>query len=103
VVDEWPIDSPYRRVAEALIARAAARAQGATFDGDIQTSPRQIHNNFLTSQGIDPTTEHWKGLIDLAIKDDDPTRVLIGCEHKVVMKHPGGNPMWAILKRFETF
>jgi hypothetical protein len=93
VINLWPIDDPHRKVADELMARAVARTQGATFDGDIQTSPRQIHNNFLTSQGIDPTTEPWKSWIDLAIKDDDPTRVLIGCEHKGVLRHPGGNPM----------
>jgi hypothetical protein len=37
--------------------------------------------------------EPWVSLIALAIKDDDPTRVLIECEHKVVMRHPASDPM----------
>ena len=73
--------------------RALDRKKGAKFEGDIETTPRQIHQNILTSAGIDPTTEPWISLIDLAIKDDDPTRVLIECQHKVVMKYPGGDPM----------
>jgi hypothetical protein len=32
-------------------------------------------------------------LIDLAIKDDDPTRVLIECRHKNIARHPFGDPM----------
>ena len=68
--------------------RAIARLGGATFEGDIKTTPRQIHHNILTSSGIDPTTEPWVNLIDLTIRDADPTRVLIGCQHKTVMPHP---------------
>src|SRR6266404_2525622 len=73
--------------------RAVARQNGTKFEGDIETTPRQVHNNILTSAGIDPTTEPWVSHIELAIKDEDPTRVLIDCQHKVVMKHPGGDPM----------
>ena len=93
VIEQWPEDSPYRKNAEELMDRAVARKNGAKFDGDIETTRRQIHNNILTSAGIDPTTEPWASYIELAIKDDDPTRVLIDCQHKVVMKHPGGDPM----------
>lgn len=93
VIEQWPEDSPYRKNAEELMQRAVARKNGAKFDGDIETTPRQIHNNILTSAGFDPTTEPWASYIELAIKDDDPTRVLIDCQHKVVMKHPGGDPM----------
>jgi hypothetical protein len=93
VIEQWPEDSPYRKNAEELMDRAAARKNGAKFEGDIETTPRQVHNNILTSAGIDPTTEPWANYIELAIKDDDPTRVLIDCQHKVVMKHPGGDPM----------
>jgi hypothetical protein len=54
--------------------RAVERLDGATFDGDIETTHLQIHHNILTSAGIDPTEEPWVSLINLAIKDDDPTR-----------------------------
>jgi hypothetical protein len=73
--------------------RAVARKTGAKFEWDVETTPRQVHNNILTSAGIDPTTEPWASYIELAIKNDDPTRVLIDCQHKVAMKHPGGDPM----------
>ena len=92
VIQQWPEDSSYRKNAEELMQRAVARKKGATFEGDVETTPRQIHYNVLTSAGIDPTTEPWASYIELAIRDDDPTRVLIDCRHKVVMKHPGGDP-----------
>jgi hypothetical protein len=93
VIDQWPEDSQYRKNGKDLMQRALDRLDGAEFEGDIQTTPRQIHYNILTSEGIDPTKEPWVSLIDLAIKDDDPTRVLIDCEHKAVMRHPAGDPM----------
>lgn len=93
IIDQWPEESEYRKNAEYLMQRALDRLDGAEFEGDIQTTPRQVHYNILTSEGIDPTKEPWPALIDLAIKDDDPTRVLIECEHKVVMRHPAGNPI----------
>ncbi len=43
--------------------------------------------------GIDPTVEPWKSWIELAIKDDDPTRVMMACKHKMVMPHPRRNLM----------
>jgi hypothetical protein len=92
VIDQWPEGSQYRRNAEDLLQRAIARLAGARFKGDIKTTPRQIHHNILTSAGIDPTTAPWVILIDLAIKDDDPTRVLIDCQHKTVMRHPDSDP-----------
>jgi hypothetical protein len=93
VIDQWPETSQYRKNAEELMQRAVARLGGARFEGDIETTPKQIHYNILTSAGIDPTTEPWVSLIELAIKDEDPTRVLIECEHKTVMRHPYGDPM----------
>jgi hypothetical protein len=92
VIGQWAEDSQYRKNAEELMQRAVDRKNGAKFEGDIETTPRKIHHNILTSAGIDPTTEPWVSLVDLAIKDDDPTRVLIECQHKVVMKHPGRDP-----------
>lgn len=92
IIEQWPKDSQYRKNAEELMQRALDRLNGAKFEGDIETSPRQIHHNILTSAGIDPTREPWVSLIDLAIKDDDPTRVLADCEYKVVMKHPDRDP-----------
>jgi hypothetical protein len=93
VIDQWAEDSPYRKNAEELMQRAIARLEGAEFEGDIQTTPRQILHNILTSHDIDPTTEPWVRLIDLAITDDDPTRVLIECRHKNVARHPFRDPM----------
>ncbi len=93
VIDNWREDSDYRKNAEELMARAIQRLGGATFEGDIKTNHRQIHYNILTSEGIDPTEEPWVSLIELAIKDDDPTRVLIGCEYKNIISHPAGDPM----------
>lgn len=93
IIDNWREDSDYRKNAEELMERAIQRLDGASFEGDIKTTHRQIHHNVLTSEGIDPTQEPWASLIDLAIIDDDPTRVLIDCEHKAVMEHPAGDPM----------
>jgi hypothetical protein len=92
IINQWPEDSQYRRNAEELMQRAVARMQGARFEGDIKITPRQIHHNILTSAGIDPTAEPWVSLIDLAIRDDDPTRVLSECQHKSVMRHPICDP-----------
>jgi hypothetical protein len=93
IIDTWREDSDYRKNAEELMARAIQRFEGATFEGDIRTSPRQVLQNILTSEGIDPMAEPWVSFIELAIKDDDPTRVLIGCEHKNIVSHPAGDPM----------
>ena len=93
VIDQWPENSQHRKNAEELMQKAVARLGGARFEGDIETTPKQVHYNILTSAGIDPTTEPWVSLIELAIKDEDPTRVLIECEHKTVMRHPYGDPM----------
>jgi hypothetical protein len=93
VIDNWREDSDYRKNAEELMARAIQRLGGATFEGDIKTNHRQILYNILTSEGIDPTEDPWVSLIELAIKDDDPTRVLIGCEYKNIISHPAGDPM----------
>jgi hypothetical protein len=93
IINNWPEDSEYRRNAEELMARAIQRLDGETFEGDIKTTHRQIHHNILTSEGIDPTQEPWASWIELAIRDDDPTRVLIQCEHKNIMDHPAGDPM----------
>jgi hypothetical protein len=93
IIDQWPETSEYRKNAEKLLRRWSARQEGATFEGDIQTIQRQIHHNILTSAGIDPTVEPWVKYIDLAIKDDDPTRVLKECHHKAIFKHPARNLM----------
>jgi len=88
IIDQWSETSEYRRNVEELLRRWIARKEGAVFEGDIKTTHRQIHQNVLTSAGIDPTVEPWTTYIDLAIKDDDPTRVLKECEHKSVFPHP---------------
>ena len=98
MVREWPEDGEYRKNAEELIQRFHERLAGRTFDGDIQTNHKQIHQNILTSAGIDPTEEPWPSLIDLAIRDDDPTRVMKECEEKQISYHPLiGDPMLARL------
>jgi hypothetical protein len=88
IVRTWPEDSEYRRVAEELFSRTIQRQEGAEFENDIQTTPRQIHHNLLTAHGIDPTVPPWPKLIELAIRDDDPTRVLKECTQKFVSPHP---------------
>ncbi len=91
IIDGWHENNEYRKRAELLMKRTMERMDGAEFDDDIQTSPRQIIYNVLTSHGIDPLSEPWASLVDVAVKDDDPTRVLIDCEHKEVMQL--GNPL----------
>jgi hypothetical protein len=88
IVETWPEDSAYRRIAEELFSRTIQRQQGTEFENDIQTTPRQIHHNLLTAHGIDPTVPPWPNLIELAIRDDDPTRVLKECTRKFVAPHP---------------
>lgn len=88
IISDWPATSEYRKSAEQLLQRTIDRMDGTEFEGDIQTTPRQIIYNFLTSSGIDPTSEPWAALVDLAVKDHDPTRVLIECRNKTVMQHP---------------
>jgi hypothetical protein len=92
MVDECRQDSEYRKNAEELIQRWLQRQDGKTFDGDIQTTYKQIHQNILTSAGIDPAGEPWVSLIDIAVKDDDPTRVPKECQEKVISYHPLGDP-----------
>lgn len=97
IVGGWSKDSQYRKDAEELIGRAVARMDGGELEGDIRATPRQIIFRFLTSADIDPTQEPWASLVELAVKDGDPTRILIGCKHKVVMRHPFG---YSMLDRF---
>ena len=97
IIDQWPEGSEYRTNAEWLLQRWIERREGKEFEGDIQTNARQIHQNILTSAGIDPTTEPWVSLIDLAIKDDDPARVLKECKEKLIFYHPLSNPHLARL------
>ncbi len=97
IVDQWEKNSEHRRSAEELLERWTRRKDGVAFEGDIQTNFQQIHQNILTSAGIDPTEEPWVSLIDLAIKDDDPTRVLKECQRKQISYHPLGDPMLARL------
>lgn len=81
VIGNWREDSDYRKNAEAMMERSKQRLDGANFEGDIKTTHLQILQNILTCAGIDSTEEPWVSLINLAIKDEDPTRVLIDCEH----------------------
>jgi hypothetical protein len=93
IICSWPEASEYRRTVEGLLRRWVARKEGATFEGDVETTPRQIHQNILTSAGIDPRSEPWTSYIDLAIKYDDPTRILRFCRHKTALPHPVRDPI----------
>ena len=84
IVEQWDREDEHRILAEGFMERAAQRRKGTKFENDIRTSSRQIHENFLTSFGIDPASPPWAAMIDLAIKDADPSRVLKGCEHTFV-------------------
>jgi hypothetical protein len=97
IVDQWPEGSEYRENAESLLKRWVERKEGKRFEDDIQTNYRQIHQNILTSWGLDPTIEPWVSLIDLAIKDEDPTRVLKECREKLISYHPLSDPLLARL------
>ena len=88
IVETWPEDSEYRINAEELFVRSKLRREGVEFEKDIKTNQRQIHQNILTSAGIDPTAGSWPALINLAIKDQDPTRVLKYYEYKDISRHP---------------
>ncbi len=68
IVERWPEDSEHRRVAEELFERTVQREKGVEFENDIQTTPRQIHQNFLTAHGIDPTVPPWPQLMNLQLK-----------------------------------
>ncbi len=84
----WPESSSYRTTIEELIQKTIARLNGKVFEGDIQTTKRQIFYNVLTPFDIDPMQEPWSSLVDLAIIDEDPTRVLRSCEQKIILRHP---------------
>ena len=55
--------------------------------------PRRIAPLSTIYRAIPPTTEPWVSFINLAIKDEDPTRVLRECEEKLISDHPLGDPM----------
>jgi hypothetical protein len=90
-IEKLPANSLWRGPAEEAIQRFLQRLQGVTFENDIQTNPRQVHQNILTGFGIDPTEPPWPDLIELAIKDDGPTRVLRDCIHICVSEGPQAN------------
>jgi hypothetical protein len=81
IVDGWSRESDYRIRAEEFMNRQNQRRQGLQFENDIKTSGRQVHENVLSAFGVDPASQPWAGLIDLALRDADPSRVLKGCQH----------------------
>jgi hypothetical protein len=64
------------------------RKKGLNVEGDIETTDQRIYRNFLSTFGIDPLREPWAGMIQLAIKDGNPGRVLKNCEHTFVAAAP---------------
>jgi hypothetical protein len=91
-IERLPADSLWRAPAAESIRRFLQRLDGVTFENDIKTNPRQVHQNILTGFGIDPTVSPWPELIELAIRDDDPTRVLRDCVHTRVSEGPQTSP-----------
>ncbi len=96
-VDSWPEDGEQRKAGEQLLKNWHARKAGVEFDGDIKTTPRQVLYNLLTSFDIDPTAQPWAERIDLALQDEDPTRVLVDCKYKNVTYHPSADKSFARL------
>jgi len=96
-VDSWPEDSEQRKAAEELMKNWHSRKAGVKFDTDIKTTHRQILYNLLTPFDIDPMSEPWAARVDLALKDEDPTRVLVDCKYKNVTPHPGADKSLARL------
>jgi hypothetical protein len=88
IVNTWPEGIEQRKIAEELIENWRSRKAGVQLENDIRTTHRQVLYNLLTSFEIDPTTEPWAGRVELALKDEDPTRVLIECQRKTVLRHP---------------
>jgi hypothetical protein len=86
MVDRWSPESEYRKRAEAFADRVLQRRGGVKFESDIKTTARQVHENLLAAFGIDPASEPWASMINLAITDADPTRVLKGCDHIFVLQ-----------------
>lgn len=83
-------DQEVKQTAQFLFDRAIRRRSGEEFEGDIETTTRQIVENMAISLGInisdpnDPTAK----LIQTGIEDADPGRVLKNCEHIFVSLGP---------------
>ena len=92
IVAAWDPEGEHRLGAERFTSRILQRRKGVKFENDIDTNSRQIHQNILSAFGIDAASQPWAGLIDLAIKDADPGRVLKGCEHTFVCAGPWVDP-----------
>lgn len=92
IVEKWNPESEHRKRADQFMQRILQRLQGVEFATDIKTTARQIHENLLAAFGIDPASQPWAGMIDLALKDADWGRTLKGCAHTLVSIVPG-NPM----------
>lgn len=92
IVEKWNLESEYRKRADHFTSNILRRQQGMARDTDIKTTGRQVHENILAAFGIDPSSQPWARMIDLALKDADPGRALKGCEHTFVSAGPG-DPM----------
>ena len=83
-------DNQIKQDAQSLFDRRMRRMRGETFEGDIQTTTRQIVENMAIALGIDlsdPNDQKTK-LVEIGIKDADPCRVLKNCEHIFVSPGP---------------
>jgi hypothetical protein len=83
-------DHEIKQTAQFLFERAMRRRMGEKFEGDIETTARQIVENMATSLGInmsDPSDRTAK-MVEIGIKDADPGRVLRNCEHIFVSLGP---------------
>lgn len=61
----------YRTRADQFTQNVIDRWQGKEVEGDIKTTARQVHENILASFGIDPLSEPWPEVVELAIRDSD--------------------------------
>jgi len=96
IVERWDEDNEHRKRAEAFIGRLVAEDWGGRSEGrGTQNSVRQAHENVLSGLGINPLAPPWKQLIELAMRDSDPSRVLRHCHHTFLSLGPGGNPILA--------
>ena len=83
-----PEDDEYRTRGDQFTQNIIDRWQGKEVEGDIRTTARQVHENILASFGIDPLSDPWPGVIELAIKDSDLGRVLKDCQQLFVSAGP---------------
>jgi hypothetical protein len=107
------LPTEYRERVEVFYSRTIRRWAGEILDGDIRTNPKQIHQNILSGFGINPSEPFWDALVDLAVRDANPSRVLKDCTHLFVtlgsrpqsfsflgLKHAGSKIIHCTLHRY---